>query len=141
MDRLPLRWTQSMVSLNQMGCSKCRIPHAFVKNGFFVLTFFFTQVVFQEERPSQGGGQGQGSNRGGIQETGAHKVRTRVCFHIWCNADQTGSASGQSVSLTPFFCIAVFQFCRGLHLFLFHPVCRSSFYKRSKVHHRLVCAF
>lgn len=91
MDRVPLRWTESTVILHPMGCSKCRIPAPFVRNCFFM------QVVFQEERPSQSGGQGQGSNRGGVQKNGAHKVRTRVCFHILCNVDWTNSTSGQNV--------------------------------------------
>lgn len=41
------------------------------------------QTVLQEAGPqSSGRGQSQGHDRGGLQETRAHKVRTRVCRQI-----------------------------------------------------------
>lgn len=97
--------------------------------------------MFQEEQSSQGGGQSQGSHRRRIQETRAHKVRTRVCFHVSCDANGTTSTSGWSAERFPFGLPAVFQFCGGVHLFLFHTLCHPPFYKRSKVFHWLVCAF
>lgn len=103
MDRVPLRWTESTVTLHPMGGSQCRIPAPFVRNGFFM------QVVFQE-RPSQGGGQGQGSNRGGVQETGAHKVRTCVCFKIlWCLFGQVPHQDQGSNSFLCHCCVSVLQ--------------------------------
>lgn len=77
MDRLPLRRPESAVI--QRGLRRFQRSAPPSRRDPRLLSP--TQVVFQEERASQGGGQSQGCDRGGVQETGAHKVRPRAC---WC---------------------------------------------------------
>lgn len=97
--------------------------------------------MHQEKRPtSPGRGQSKGSNRGRLQKTRAHKVRTRVCLQISCNTDRMSSFISQSILLN-FTIYAQFQFCRGIDLFLLCSVCNPTFHKRSQICHRLGCVF
>lgn len=106
-------------------------PISFSWNMCHTVCFYFIQIVLQEKRPkSPGGGQSEGSNRGGLQETRAHKVRTRVCFQISCETRWTSA-----------FFFAQFQLRGGIDLFLFYTVCRSPVHARSQICHRLVCVF
>lgn len=65
------------------------------------------QTVLQEAGPqSSGRGQSQGHDRGGLQETRAHKVRTRVCRQIKVKKSVTPFVVIEDQTLRVFFLLS-----------------------------------
>lgn len=98
------------------------------------------QTVLQEAGPqSSGRGQSQGHDRGGLQETRAHKVRTCVCRQIKVKKSVTPFVVIEDQTLSVFFFFLLpLQLCSRIHRFLFHPVLCPPLHAGSKVCHRLV---
>lgn len=92
------------------------------------MCFYFMQIVLQETRPKgPGRGQSKSSNRGRLQKTRAHKVRTRVCLQISCNTGWMSTFPPQSLLLTFYFTcsISVLQRERSLSFLYCLPFCCS----------------